>query len=201
MRYWLRKTLKYGGMIGLAILIYGSVTLLWSIVVPWKNYQWNNNAIHSNGAIMQYEIREFPSQNGNLYAGYILVKYDNYWSQLCAVVDTPSYLGVKQILLEDYPINSNVIIYYQSSSPSDPHLGPKPILDFLVWSVFNVVLFMGLLTTALVLIYRDYKNTFHAAENIPLYTQDAIKSNTHLPQYYQGQDVKLNNHIPSSYNL
>lgn len=204
MRYCCRKTLHYGGMILFALVLYGAITLLWSLLGPWKNYQWNDSAIRTNGTIMEHEIREFPSQDGSLYAGYILVEYDNYWSQLCVVQGSSTRVTVQQILLQNYTTGSNVTIYYQSWSPSDPHLGPKSILDFVVWCIFNVVMFMVLMSSAIVLIYRDHKNNFHAPEHIKLYSQDDIKLNIHIPQALQAlpeDNVKFNNYVPSSYNL
>lgn len=202
MRYWCRKTIHYGGMILFALVLYGSITLLWSLLGPWKNYQWNESAIRTNGTIMEHEIREFPSQDGDLYAGYISVKYNNYWSQLCAVEDTVERPKVEQILLQNYSINSNVTIYYQSSSPSDPHLGPKSILAFVVWCVFNAVILITLMIVVAVVIYRDHKNNFHEPEHIRLYSQDDIRLNIHATHTSQPEDnVKFNNYIPSSYNL
>lgn len=195
MRYCYRKTLQYTGMIVLALILYSVVTLLWSSIVPWKNYQWNNNAVHSNGTIMQHEVREFLSQDGDLYAGYILVNYNSYWSQLCVVEDNLQRSIVEQVLNQNYTINSTVVIYYQSSSPSDPHIGPRSILSFIVWCIFNVVIFMGLMTSVMVMIYRDHKRSFHPAEHIRLYANNDIKLDNYSPQ------TLLPQLIPASYNL
>ena len=204
MRYCCHKTLQYGGMILFALVLYGAITLLWSLLGPWKNYQWNESAIRINGTIIEQEIREFASLDGNLYAGYISVKYNNYWSQLCAVEDTSERSKVEQILLQNYSVNTNVSIYYQPWAPSDPHLGPKPILAFIVWCVFNVVILVTLIIVVTVVIYRDHKNNFHAAEHIRLYSPDDIRLNVHVPHPLEPQpedNVKFNNYIPSSYNL
>ena len=178
MKVQYRKALCYFGVVLAGLTIYGGMMALWSLLNPWDNLVWNNKAIQTNATIITSEIRSFIGRGATLYVGYIAVTYDGYWAQLRAVEDNLSRSQVEQLLRDLFPANSKVIIYYHSNQPSNPHLGPKSILGFLMWLLFSTILFVGLTGAVSLIIYRDYvlhKLTYTEEESIKLYTQEDIR--------------------------
>lgn len=177
MKVQYRKALCYFGVVIAGLIIYGGMMALWSLLNPWDNLVWNNRAIQSNATIITNEVLSFVGQRTVLYVGYITVTYDGYWAQLRAIEDNPSKVQVEQLLRDLFPVNSTIVIYYHGDQPSNPHLGPKSILGFLMWCIFSIVLFVGLTAVVSLIIYRDYtlhKLTYVGGENIRLYTREDI---------------------------
>ena len=188
MKYCYRKTLFYSGIVITAFIIYGGLILLWSLLEPWQDVKWNNNALRANGVITDHEIRHFFTDGRQLYIGYIMTHFGKYWAQLRAITDITTTAEAQKILTEQFAINTTVSIYYYTS-PSDSsiitevHLGPRSNIGFIVWCMLSITLFIGIVTCVIIIIYHDHQKHYRASEHMRLYNEDEIKMSYYTPSY------------------
>lgn len=174
-----KKLVYYFGVVFVGLLIYGGIMALWSVNKPWEEFVWNNEAIKTNATIVMNEVGEV-SINGDLsYVGYIIIDYDDDWAELLVVDSNPSQAVVERLLEESYAVNNTVVVYYNPKRSFDPHLGPKPIIKFIVWILFGILLFISLTAAIIIIIYRDYvvyKLIHSDDETSKLYNPDEIRT-------------------------
>jgi hypothetical protein len=180
-----KKITYYLGIVLIGLSIYSGILILWSLAKPWEELVWNNKAIVVNATIAMHQIGTAyglgndEGDDGILYVGYVSVTYNGNWAQLRVVPDNPSRDAVEQSLENLFAINTTIVLYYDSKQPSNPHLGPKSIVKFLTWLLFEIMLFVAITAVVVIIIYRDYSVymlTYGPDETIRLYNPEDISA-------------------------